>query len=130
MENKNLSFNYKDLIVWQKAFCLCLEIYKVTSGFPRSELYGLVSQLRRAAVSIPSNIAEGHSRRYTKEFMNYLSISLGSCSELETQLLIANQLGYTEANAFQDLSQGIVEIIKMIRALWKSLGAKVWGDGG
>jgi four helix bundle protein len=124
MENKNSLFNYKDLIVWQKAFHLCLGIYKVTSDFPRSELYGLVSQLRRAAVSVPSNIAEGHSRRHTKEFMSYLSISLGSCAELETQLLIANGLGYMQANAFQELSTGIVEIIKMLRALWRSLGAK------
>ena len=79
--------DYKDLMVWQKSQDFCVEIFRITKDFPRSELYGLVSQLRRAALSIPSNLAEGHTRQYTKEFVQYSYTALGSSSELETQLL-------------------------------------------
>lgn len=81
--------NYKDLTVWQKSFQLSLEVYKITRTFPEEELYGLTNQIRRAAVAIPSNIAEGHSRRGLKEYIHFLRIAFASGSELETQILIA-----------------------------------------
>lgn len=121
MEDEYRIVNYKELVVWQKAFGLCLDIYKATAKFPRAELYGLVSQLRRAAISIPSNIAEGHTRYHTKEFINFISISLGSCSELETQLLLARELNYIEEETAQALIRKLVEVIKMQRGLANSL---------
>jgi len=114
-------FNYKNLLVWQKSFELCLSIYKITEKYPRFELYGLVSQIRRAAVSVPSNLAEGHSRNHTKEFVHYISISLGSCSELETQLMISKELGYIEENESESLLNGLIEIIKMQKGLMQAL---------
>ena len=88
------STDYKDLIVWQKAIDLATWIYSLTSRFPKEELYGIVSQMRRAAVSIPSNIAEGQSRQHKSEFIQFLSIAKGSLSELETQLIISGRLKY------------------------------------
>jgi four helix bundle protein len=85
---------YKELIVWQKAMDLVEEVYKATRSFPREEIYGLTSQLRRAAVSIPSNIAEGQGRSTTPDFLRDLSIPYGSLLEVETQILIAIRLGY------------------------------------
>ena len=85
---------HHELKAWQEAMELVKEIYRVTQEFPKEEIYGLVSQMRRAAVSIPSNIAEGAARTGTKEFLQFLSISRGSLSEVETQLLIAKSLGY------------------------------------
>jgi four helix bundle protein len=87
---------FKDLIVWQKAYKLTLEIYNFTEGFPKSETYGLEQQIRRAAVSIPSNIAEGYGRQYNKEYKQFLSIAYGSLCELETQYLLANDFKYTQ----------------------------------
>src|SRR5437870_2161550 len=84
--------SYKDLIVWQKSMELVKEVYRITGKLPNHELYGLSNQLRRAAVSIPSNIAEGQQRRGTKEFTQFLRISYGSAAEVETQLLIAKDL--------------------------------------
>ena len=86
--------NYRDLIVWQKAMDLVQAVYKITAGFPKEELYGLTSQLRRAAVSIPSNIAEGQGRRTTGDFQRFLAIANGSLREVETQILIAKRLNY------------------------------------
>ena len=86
--------SYRDLVVWQKSVELSVEIYKITSKFPKDELYGLVSQMRRSAVSIPSNIAEGKNRGTRKDFAQFLRISYGSGAELETQLEIAHQLQY------------------------------------
>ena len=86
--------NYKDLKVWQKAYQLCLEVYKITKPFPSEERYGLTSQIRRAAVSIPSNIAEGYGRRTTGEYLQSLYISYGSICELETQILLSRDLDY------------------------------------
>ena len=88
--------NYKDLIVWQKAMDLAAEIHRLTRSFPREELYGLTSQIRRAAVSVPSNIAEGQARQSTAEFRNFLSISQGSLAEVETQLLLAQRFQYLQ----------------------------------
>ncbi|OIQ00429.1 four helix bundle protein [Candidatus Wirthbacteria bacterium CG2_30_54_11] len=113
--------SYKDLIVWQKAIDLVTDIYQVTKHFPKDELYGLTSQIRRSAVSIPSNIAEGECRQSSKELGQFLSIAWGSCAELETQLLIASRLGYLEAERYLKLDSLRQEISKMIFALRKSL---------
>ena len=86
--------SFKDLIVWQKAYKLVLEIYKITKDFPKSENYGLSQQMRRAAVSIPSNIAEGYGRKHRAEYRQFISIAYGSLSELETQYLLATDLKY------------------------------------
>jgi four helix bundle protein len=91
--NKPLQ-SFKELIVWQKAYQFALKIYKETDGFPKSEIYGLTSQLRRCSVSIVSNIAEGYQRQHLGEYIQFLSVSLGSCAEAETQLLIAQDLHY------------------------------------
>ena len=88
--------SFKDLIVWQKAYRLVLEIYKITKDFPKSETYGLAQQMRMAAVSLPSNIAEGYGRRHKTEYKQFLSIAYGSLSELETQYLLSIDLGYTK----------------------------------
>ncbi len=90
---------YSDLVAWQRAMELVEEVYKATKLFPKEEMYGLSSQLRRSAVSVPSNIAEGHCRNGRREFVHHLSIALGSLGELETQVLIAQRLGYTGESA-------------------------------
>ena len=86
--------SFKDLIVWQKAYTLVLQIYKITKDFPKSETYGLAQQMRRAAVSLPSNIAEGYGRRHKAEYRQFLSMAYGSLLELETQYLLAIDLEY------------------------------------
>jgi len=91
--------SYRDLEVWQIGLDLVETIYRHTGGFPKSELFGLSAQMRRAAVSIPSNIAEGQARSSSKEFLHFLSIALGSLAELSTQLELASRLGYMEAQA-------------------------------
>jgi len=90
--------SFKDLIVWQKSYKLVLEIYKLTDLFPRHEMYGLAQQIRRAAVSIPSNISEGYGRQYNKEYRQFLSIAYGSLCELETQCLLSVDLDYIKQN--------------------------------
>jgi len=94
MSNKTQS--YKDLIVWQKSYKLVLRIYEITKSFPKSETYGLSQQMRRAAVSIPSNIAEGYGRKHKAEYHQFLSIAYGSMTELETQYMLAVDLKYSE----------------------------------
>jgi four helix bundle protein len=111
--------HYKNLLVWQKAIALVTQIYVVTRTFPREELYGLTSQIRRAAVSIPSNIAEGQSRLTRGEFRQFLGIARGSLAELETQLIISEKLGYlTESNA---LFEQLAEVGRMLSGLLSSL---------
>lgn len=85
---------FKDLIVWQKSYQLVKEIYRITGNFPKEELYGLSQQLRRAAIAIPSNIAEGYGRQHNKEYKQFLSIAYGSLCEMETQYLISVDLGF------------------------------------
>ncbi len=120
---------FKDLKVWEKSYNLSLEIYKITKNFPTEERFGLVSQLRRAVVSIPSNIAEGYGRRYLKQYVQFLCVAYGSGAELETQLLLAKDLGYIEGARFSDLIQRYYEIERMLMALIKSL-EKVPRDQG
>jgi four helix bundle protein len=116
--------NYRDLVVWRKAMDLVDAVYRLTRGFPKEELYGLTSQVRRAAVSIPSNIAEGHGRRTCRHFLHFLSIARGSIKELETQLLIAGRLGYAnqaENSTVLDLSD---EVSRLTTRLMDSLRRK------
>lgn len=119
MEEKIKTF--KDLKVWQKGIELVKEIYKITNGFPREERYGLTSQLRRAAISVPSNIAEGFRRRYGKEHKQFLSIALGSCAELETQVVIGKELGYISKEAEDNLFNLLNYICAMIVNLSKKI---------
>ena len=112
---------YKELIVWQKSLLLVKQIYLVTQNFPKSELYGLMSQMRRAAVSIPSNIAEGQTRNSRAEFSQFLAIAHGSLAELETQMIISKDLGYVTQKQFDEYDSMHTEISKMITALRLSI---------
>jgi four helix bundle protein len=113
--------NHKDLEVWKKSIELVKEIYQITRDFPKDELYGLTSQIRRSAVSIPSNISEGAARHYKTEFKQFLYIALGSLSELETQLIISNEIEILNKSKFEEISDNLVEIRKMLLGLIKSL---------
>jgi four helix bundle protein len=113
--------NFKELKFWQKSVELSVTIYKVTSKFPSEEKFELVSQLRRASVSIASNIAEGASRNSDKEFIHFLSISTGSTYEIETQLIIANKLNYLTESELNELLTQITEIQKMIFSFSKKI---------
>jgi len=113
--------NYKELNVWQKSYQFCLEIYRVTQKFPKEERYGITSQIRRAAVSVPSNIAEGYGRKTTKEYIQFLYIAYGSNCELETQILLSGDLGYIETDKLEILRDGVEEVERMLKALIKSL---------
>lgn len=108
--------NFRDLIVWQKAMALTLEVYKLTRQFPKEELYVLTAQVRRAAVSIPSNIAEGHARQ-GREYANYLSIARGSAAEVETQLLIAVELEYIKPESIAGALGLLTEVRRMSAAI-------------
>ncbi len=114
--------NHKDLDVWKNSMDLVTDVYKLTKGFPTEERYGLSQQLRRSAVSIPSNIAEGAGRKHKKEFIHFLSIALGSLAECETQLLIANKLQYI--GDFADLDEKIISIKRMTNGLINYLEKK------
>ena len=108
---------HKDLEVWKKSIELVTEIYQVTKNFPKEELYGLTSQMRRAAISIPSNIAEGSARQGNKELVQFLYIALGSVVELDTQLIIARNLSYINEEKFIQLIVKLEEIAKMLNGL-------------
>ncbi|MDB5011969.1 MAG: ribosomal protein [Daejeonella sp.] len=112
--------NFKDLRVWQKSMDLTTDIYKLLACFPIDEKFGLISQLKRAAVSVPSNIAEGAGRNSNKEFSHFLSISLGSLFELETQLIISNNLNLINSDSLSEINNKISELQKMIFSLKKS----------
>ena len=116
--------NYKDLKVWQKSYQLCLEIYRTTDVFPKNENFGLTSQMRRSALSIPSNVAEGYGRKTTPEYVRSLSIAYGSTCELETQLLLSGDLGYLDKESLSGLQRDIREVERMMKALIKSLENK------
>ena len=115
---------YKDLIVWQKSMILAEEIYLVTKNFPKEEVYGLISQLHRASVSIPSNLAEGSSRRSKQEFIRFINIASGSLAELETQLMLSNRLNFVTIEKLNQLKNQTKEISKMLFALQRSLAEK------
>ena len=109
--------SYEDLIVWQKSMDVVELVYRATKSFPKEELYGLTNQIRRAAVSIPSNIAEGHARNSTAEFRHFLSIAQGSKAEVETQIQIAQRLDYLSSPQVQEILSLLKEISKMLAAL-------------
>lgn len=126
VENDSRPINdYRDLDVWNEAMAFCERIYEVTKDFPREEMFGLTSQMRRAAVSIPSNIAEGYGREQTKSFIQYLRISQGSLKELETQVLLATRLDYMSQKSSQELLLTTTKIGKMLRAFIRSLEKKL-----
>jgi four helix bundle protein len=105
---------FKELEIWKRSRLFCSEVYQLTSNFPESEKFGLTNQLRRASISIPSNIAEGSSRHSNKDFTRFLQITLGSAYEIETQLLIANDLKFISEKELQNTISELQEIIKMI----------------
>jgi four helix bundle protein len=113
--------SYRDLIVWQKAMDLVVAVYELTDKFPREEIFGLTFQLRKAAVSVPSNIAEGHARRSTREFLHHLSISRGSIAEVETQTLVAIRIKHVTQDEAGTVFGLATEVTKMIHSLMTSL---------
>ena len=117
--------NYRELIVWQKAMELITSVYAVTSAFSESERYGLTSQMRRCAVSIPSYIAEGYGRSSTADYVRFLLIARGSLFELQTQIEIANRLGFLQDESLNQLFANSVEIDKMLNSLVSNLRAKL-----
>ena len=113
--------NYRDLKVWQLGIEVTIDVYRLTASFPKHEVYALTSQTCRAAVSIPANIAEGHERKSTKEFLHFLSIVQGSRAELETLLQIAARLSYCTAAQAEPLLLKLTELGKMLRGLQRAL---------
>ena len=113
--------SYKDLIAYQKAYELCLEIYSITKQFPKEELYGLVSQMRRSAVSVPSNIAEGYRRKNRKEYMQFLRIALGSLAELETQVSLSRDLKFVSDRKGQKTAEAVEAVGQLLYRLIVSL---------
>lgn len=116
-----MSHSYKDLIVWRKAKELAVEVYRITEQFPRSEIYGLTSQMRRASVSVVSNIAEGQGRLTKGEFRQFLGQSRGSLLEMETQLAIAADLHYVGPDKFSGLDSRTLEVGRLLNGLLESL---------
>jgi four helix bundle protein len=117
--------HYRELIVWQKAIVLVEEVYRTTSSFPQTEIYALTNQIRRAAVSIPSNIAEGQGRSSTRDFLHFLSVAHGSLMELEAQITIANRLGYLDQSQEQNLLNSTGEVSRMLSGRKNSLNNKL-----
>jgi four helix bundle protein len=113
--------NFRDLLVWEKAHALTLRSYKTTSSFPKHELYGLSSQIRRASASIPTNIAEGCGRRGNNEFHRFLQIASGSASELEYEFLLARDLLFISEVEYQRLNKDVCEIKRMLASLMRKI---------
>jgi len=119
---------FKDLAIWQRGVKLTEEIYRITSMFPPEEKFGLSSQLRRAAVSIPSNIAEGFTRAFASEYRQFLYVAIGSCAEVATQVTIAERLGYLKQENTDVLSDEVEQISKMIMGLIKKINQRLTSD--
>lgn len=109
--------NFKDLSVWQKSIQLVSDIYRISKNFPKEEVFGITSQIRRACISIPSNIAEGNGRRSKADYIQFLKIARGSCSEVETQIIICHNLHFINDIEFENLNNQILEISKMLNGL-------------
>ena len=109
--------NFKEFLVWQKSIEFVTEVYEITAKFPAEEKFGLVSQIRRASVSISSNIAEGNSRRSSADYIQFLKIARGSAAEVETQIIISKNLKFVSENNFTELSLKINELLKMLNGL-------------
>ena len=112
---------HRDLLVWQKSMDLVVKIYEITNQFPKSEIYGLSGQMQRAAVSIPSNIAEGQTRSHVKEFLQFLSMAQGSLAEVQTQIELAGRLRYLSAEQIESTLQRADSLSKQLYALRNSL---------
>ncbi|HEY1501232.1 MAG TPA: four helix bundle protein [Acidobacteriaceae bacterium] len=121
--------DFKDLLIWQKGMALARKVYDLTARLPAEEKFGLSSQMRRAAVSIPSNIAEGQVRRGTKEFVQFLAHASGSLAELETQLLLSVELGFVQRSEIAPLDTEVTEIQKMIAAIQRKLALRTLAGG-
>ncbi len=117
--------SYRDLEVWKKGMALAKDIYQATAGFPKDESFGLVNQMRRAAVSVPSNLAEGHARLSAGEFRRFVSIPMGSVAELETQIMLSADLGYLNDEVTSHLLEQLDAIGKMLRGLHESLSNRI-----
>ena len=109
--------NYRELVVWEKARRLAVSVYRNTRAFPRGEMFGLTQQMRRAAVSVVSNIAEGHGRRSARNILSFLAISRGSLLELETQVVIATDLEYIDQEHSQELESDVLDVIRLLNGL-------------
>ena len=120
-----MNHNFKELKIWQKSIALTKDIYTITKNFPKEEMFGLTNQIRRCAVSVPSNIAEGCGRDTPKQLINFLNIAMGSLCELETQLLISKELHYIKQQNSKEILNNIDEIGKMINGLRKNLIMKL-----
>jgi len=121
---KTSTRSYKDLVVWQKGIALAKIVYRITRSFPSAERFGVVAQVRRAAVSIPSNIAEGQARHTTGEFIQFISHAEGSLTELDTQLILAVELQFCRDQAGDPASELIDELRRMLNALRRKLAAR------
>src|SRR5580658_8508598 len=119
-----MAFDHEKLLVWQKSVSLVTEIYQVSRVFPKEEIYGLTSQMRRSAVSVPSNIAEGKGRYTQGEFRQFLIQARGSLAELETQIHIAGNLGFLKVDKVEELKTRTAEIGKMVNGLIEAIGRK------
>ncbi|MBR3071067.1 four helix bundle protein [Fibrobacter sp.] len=115
---------YRDLVVWQQAMDVAVETYRLTSSFPKEEIFGLTSQMRRAAVSIASNIAEGEGRKSKNEFSHFLGIALGSKSELETQLILSERVNLLKTTDTEPIKKSLDDIGKMLTALRRKIGSQ------
>jgi four helix bundle protein len=120
---------FRELKAWQLAMDLAERVYILTDSFPKSEIYGLTSQIRRAAVSIPSNLAEGHGRTSTKEFLHFIAIAYGSTCELETQILLSHRLKYINMGDLETISALLTETNKTIRGLQKAIRERMDSKG-
>jgi len=121
--NSKRSISYQDLLVWQKGIQLAKEVYAVTKYFPLDERFGLISQIKRAAISIPSNIAEGQCRGTKKDFTQFLRIAYGSAAELKTEIILAKELSFIKDSDYEQIISKITEIEKMLNALIQSLSS-------
>lgn len=117
--------SFRDLLVWQKSMSLVTSIYQLTRDFPHAEMFGLTSQLRRASISIPSNIAEGYGRNTSKDYLRYLQIALGSLYEMQTQLEIASNLHFLDIVNFKKMISLCLEIERMLTSLIAKIRAKI-----
>jgi four helix bundle protein len=113
--------SYRDLLVWQKGMSLAKVIYKLTATFPAEEKFGLVSQMRRAAVSVPSNLAEGQARNTTGEFVQFISYAEGSLAELDTQLILSVDLGFVSADSVKECAASVEELRRMLNGLRRAV---------
>jgi len=117
--------HYRELIAWQRAMDLAVAVCEATRGFPRDEIYGLTAQLRRAVISVPSNIAEGQGRHTTKDFIRFLGVARGSLQETETQIILARRLGYVNASQEAQLLDQCAEVARLLHGLTNALKRKL-----